>query len=297
MPGPRPVTVLGLGPMGAALARAFLAAGHPTTVWNRTASKAAPLVARGARAAATPAEAAAAGPLTVVCVIDDAAARSVLEPAAGALAGRTVVNLTADTPQRARATAAWAAERGIAYLGGALMTPVETIGGPDAAILYSGPREAFAEHAPTLAALGGTADHVGADPGRAAAFEVALLDLFWTSMSGLVHAFALADAEGVAARDLAPCAQGVAALLGPIADEFAGHLEAGRHDGDTSTLASALAGIEHVAEASAARGLDTGVIDAARRMARRGVDAGAGRESFSSLTRELLAAAGRAAAA
>lgn len=30
------VTVLGLGPMGAALASAFLAAGHPTTVWNRT---------------------------------------------------------------------------------------------------------------------------------------------------------------------------------------------------------------------------------------------------------------------
>ncbi|MFD0853266.1 NAD(P)-binding domain-containing protein, partial [Actinomadura adrarensis] len=30
-----PVTVVGLGPMGAAMAAAFLANGHPTTVWNR----------------------------------------------------------------------------------------------------------------------------------------------------------------------------------------------------------------------------------------------------------------------
>ncbi|MFC7722700.1 NAD(P)-binding domain-containing protein [Nonomuraea recticatena] len=37
-----PVTVLGLGSMGTALAEAFIEAGHPTTVWNRTASKAAP---------------------------------------------------------------------------------------------------------------------------------------------------------------------------------------------------------------------------------------------------------------
>ncbi|MFE9591115.1 NAD(P)-binding domain-containing protein [Streptomyces sp. NPDC006294] len=31
-----PVTLLGLGDMGTALARAWLAAGHPLTVWNRT---------------------------------------------------------------------------------------------------------------------------------------------------------------------------------------------------------------------------------------------------------------------
>ncbi|MER6901101.1 NAD(P)-binding domain-containing protein, partial [Amycolatopsis sp. NPDC000740] len=42
-----PVTVVGLGSMGRALAGAFLAAGHPTTVWNRTPDKAAPLVAGG----------------------------------------------------------------------------------------------------------------------------------------------------------------------------------------------------------------------------------------------------------
>ena len=43
------VTVIGLGLMGQALARVFLKAGHPTTVWNRTAAKAEPLAKLGAK--------------------------------------------------------------------------------------------------------------------------------------------------------------------------------------------------------------------------------------------------------
>ncbi|MER5418487.1 NAD(P)-binding domain-containing protein [Streptosporangium roseum] len=40
--------MIGLGPMGRAMAAAFLAAGHPTTVWNRTAGRADELLASGA---------------------------------------------------------------------------------------------------------------------------------------------------------------------------------------------------------------------------------------------------------
>ncbi|MFB7152975.1 NAD(P)-binding domain-containing protein, partial [Streptomyces virginiae] len=47
------VTVLGLGPMGRSLAAAFLAAGLPTTVWNRTPGRDRELVERGAVSAAT----------------------------------------------------------------------------------------------------------------------------------------------------------------------------------------------------------------------------------------------------
>lgn len=54
---PAPVTVIGLGLMGSALAGAFLANGNPTTVWNRSAEKADSLAAQGARRAATVADA------------------------------------------------------------------------------------------------------------------------------------------------------------------------------------------------------------------------------------------------
>ena len=65
-----PVAVIGLGLMGQALGRAFLEAGHPTIVWNRTTAKADPLVADGARLASTIGDALASASLTIVCVTD-----------------------------------------------------------------------------------------------------------------------------------------------------------------------------------------------------------------------------------
>jgi 3-hydroxyisobutyrate dehydrogenase-like beta-hydroxyacid dehydrogenase len=44
--------MIGLGPMGQAMVRRFLATGHRVTVWNRTASRADELVAEGAVRAA-----------------------------------------------------------------------------------------------------------------------------------------------------------------------------------------------------------------------------------------------------
>jgi 3-hydroxyisobutyrate dehydrogenase len=51
------VAVLGMGAMGAAMARALRRAGFPVTVWNRTAEKTVPLVSAGAKAATDPADA------------------------------------------------------------------------------------------------------------------------------------------------------------------------------------------------------------------------------------------------
>jgi 3-hydroxyisobutyrate dehydrogenase len=53
----RPVAVLGTGIMGSAMARNLLAAGLPTTVWDRSASATAPLARAGATTAATAGEA------------------------------------------------------------------------------------------------------------------------------------------------------------------------------------------------------------------------------------------------
>jgi 3-hydroxyisobutyrate dehydrogenase-like beta-hydroxyacid dehydrogenase len=287
----RPVTILGLGPMGQALAGALLQAGHPTTVWNRTPEKAEALVARGAARAQTPAEAVTASALTIACVIDYDAVNAIVRPAAEQLHGRTLVNLTADTPARARATAAWAIEHDIDYLDGAIMTPTTTIGTDGALVLYSGPEDVFERHRSTLQSVGGRATFLGADHGRAAAHDVALLDLFWTSMSGLVHAFALARAESIAAAALRPYVHGIVGLLPDIATEFAARIDAGRHVGDESTILSAAAGIEHIIHAAEQRGIDTGVLAAARTIAQRAIDAGHGEDGFSRLTETLSAPA------
>jgi 3-hydroxyisobutyrate dehydrogenase-like beta-hydroxyacid dehydrogenase len=59
-----------------------------------------------------------------VCLRDHSAVREVLTTLDPALfTGRTVVNLSSATPDEGRRTAAWAAQRGITYLTGAIMVP------------------------------------------------------------------------------------------------------------------------------------------------------------------------------
>ncbi|WP_433331651.1 NAD(P)-dependent oxidoreductase [Spirillospora sp. CA-294931] len=280
-----PVTIIGLGPMGQALAEAFVRSGHPTTVWNRTASRADALVEQGAALAASPGEAIAASPLVIVCVLDYDVALGVLAPEAGVLKGRTLVNLTADSPARAREAAGWAGENGIEYLDGSIMSPAATIGTDDAVILFSGPEGVYRGHETTLAALGGARHFLGADPGRAAAFDVALVDIYWTAVSGVSHAFALAEAEGIRPLELVPFAQGIAGLLPVSMSIFAEEVERGEFPGDASSVFSAAAGMEHVIHAAEAHGIDSGVMRAAKDVAQRAVDAGYGGDSFSRLVR------------
>ncbi|MER7946438.1 NAD(P)-binding domain-containing protein [Streptomyces sp. NPDC096079] len=283
------VTVLGLGPMGRALAGAFLDAGVRTTVWNRTPGKEGDLVARGAVLAASAEEAAAASPLTVICLVNYDATDSVLrQPAvADALKGRTVVNLSADTPERARDTGRWAAEHGVGYLDGAIMTPTPTIGTPAGVFLHSGPEPLYGEHRRVLDALGGTHTHLGEDVGRAAAYDVALLDIFWTSMAGYVHALAVARAEGISARELAPFAQGIGAILPPLFQEWAEDVDGGSYSGEGNPLTSAVSTMGHVVHASEAHGIDASVMRAAEALARRAVDRGHGADGFSRVTQVM----------
>ncbi|GAA2523715.1 NAD(P)-dependent oxidoreductase [Winogradskya humida] len=289
--GESAVTVLGLGPMGRALAGTFLRAGLRTTVWNRTVTRAKELADHGAAVALSPAEAVAASPVTVVCVVDYDAVDAIVRPdiVAGALRGRTLVNLTADTPGRARDTADWAAGHGIGYLDGAIMTPAPTIGTPGGVFLHSGPEELYRRSTPVMEALGGTHTHLGADPGRAAAYDIALLDVFWTAMAGYAHALALARAEGVTARELAPFAAGIAAILPPIFEQAAADADSGRFPGVVNPITSAVASMAHVIHTSEAHGIDAGVMRAAESLARRTIRRGYGSDGFLRIS-EMLAA-------
>ncbi|WP_169983879.1 NAD(P)-dependent oxidoreductase [Microbispora sp. H10836] len=283
------VTVLGLGPMGRALAGAFLDAGVRTTVWNRTPGRDRELAERGAVGAPTPEAAVAASELTVICVVNYDAADAVLrrDAVTDALRGRTLVNLTADTPDRARSAGAWAAEHGIGYLDGAIMTPTTTIGTPAAVFLHSGPEELYQRHRPLLDALGGTHTHLGEEIGRAAAYDIALLDVFWTAMAGYAHALAVARAEGVTARELAPFAKGIGAILPPLFEQAARDVDSGAFPGEGNPITSAASSMAHIVHVSEAHGIDASVMRAAEGWARRVIGKGHGADGFTRIT-EIL---------
>ena len=98
------IAFLGLGVMGAPMARHLAAAGHDVTVYNRTASKAEAWVAgNGNRSAPTPAEAAKGAAFVMMCVGNDDDVRSVVFGGTGALAARTapaVLPVVSGTPVR-----------------------------------------------------------------------------------------------------------------------------------------------------------------------------------------------------
>lgn len=197
-----PVTVLGLGAMGRALATALLRGGHPTTVWNRSPGKDTELLAAGAKPAATTSAAVTSAPLVLVCLLDHVSVRTVLDPLAAELRGRTVVNLTSTTPDEAREMAAWTQRHDISYLDGGIMAVPEMIGQPQAAILYSGPRELFEEHRAALEPFG-SAEHLGEDPGIAALYDFAMLAAMYVMFAGVFHGAAMLRSVGIPATEFA----------------------------------------------------------------------------------------------
>ncbi|WP_248962919.1 NAD(P)-dependent oxidoreductase [Sphaerisporangium perillae] len=236
------LTLLGLGDMGTALARAWLAAGHPLTVWNRTSSRAEPLAAEGAKVAGTVAGAVATNDLVVVCLLDDASVGEALADAD--LTGKDLVNLTTGTPAQARARAEWAAERGARFLDGGIMAVPPMIGAPGSGgyIFYSGSRALFDAHQSALAIPAGTM-YAGEDPGFAALHDVALLSAMTGMFAGVSHAFALIRKEDIAPKGFAPLLVGWLTAMASYAYGIADHLESGDYTKDVvSNLAMMVEG-------------------------------------------------------
>ena len=273
-----PVTVLGLGAMGSALARAFLAAGHPTTVWNRTPGRAPEL--EGVTRAATALEAVNASPLVVVCLLVDATVRSTLNDLD--LTGRVVVNLTNGTPAQARDTAAWATAAGAEYLDGGIMAVPAMIGGPAAFIFYSGSPVAFERHQADLAAMARPA-YVGSDPGLAALHDIALLSAMYGMFGGAQHALALTGSEKISpvrfTEDfLLPW---LTAMLGSL-PRIAKDLEEGPAPAG-SNLAMQAAAYDNLIDTSVAQGVDPALLTPMGDLLRKAVSAGHGDEDLAAV--------------
>lgn len=274
--------MLGLGPMGQAMVRTLLRAGHPVTVWNRTPHRADGVVADGARRAATPAEAVAASDLVILSLTDYQAMWDVLDGATASLAGRTLANLSSDTPDRTREAAAWATGHGAAFLTGGVMVPAPMLGTEAAYAYYSGPSEAMDRHRETLARIG-SPRYLGADPALAQLMYLANLDVFLTTLSSLAHAVALLQSAGRTASDVVPeltrTLAGIPAML-EMGERPGRQIDAGEHPGDLSTATMMGATADHIVQASERAGIDLTLPRAVQGQYRRAIEAGHGGDNW-----------------
>jgi 3-hydroxyisobutyrate dehydrogenase-like beta-hydroxyacid dehydrogenase len=275
------VTVIGLGPMGRAMVRTFLAAGHSATVWNRTPARADELVAAGAVRAATSGEAVAANELVVLSLTDYQAMYDILGEVDGVLAGRVVVNLSSDTPDATRAAAAWLADRGAELVAGGVLASADVVGTDGASVLYSGSRQAFDAHEATLIVLG-RPEYLGTDHGLAQLYYQAELQVFLTTLAAYLQSFAMFTAAGIPAQEFllrAAPGEDVAALL-PAAARAA---DEGRYPGELANVLMMAATADHVVGANRSAGLDTALPDAVKSLYDRAIARGHGRDGWASL--------------
>jgi hypothetical protein len=113
----------------------------------------------------------------------------------------------------------------------------------------------------------------------------------------MAHAFALASAEDIAPRDLAPAAVGMSGLLAEMIPRRADQPAAGRFPGERPTMASAATTLAHLIDSSAAHGLDVGALTSAKRAADRAVAAGHGSDGLARFATVLHTEASGAAEA
>ncbi|WP_406071005.1 NAD(P)-dependent oxidoreductase [Micromonospora sp. NBC_01638] len=281
-----PVTVIGLGLMGQALAGAFLKAGHPTTVWNRTTSKADQLVADGARLAPTVGDALKAGSLTIICVTDYQAMHELLSGTEVELDGTMLINLTSGSSAQAREAAQWAEQRGVRYLDGAIMAVPPTIGTAEAVILHSGPQSDFEAHRSTLDALG-TVTYLGTDPGLASLYDVAGLAMMWSVLNAWLQGTALLRTAGVDAATYAPFAQQIAAVVAEWLPGYAQQIDSGSFPAEVSALETDARAMAHLIEESEAAGVNAELPKLIKAMADRSIAAGHGGEQYPVLIEEF----------
>jgi 3-hydroxyisobutyrate dehydrogenase-like beta-hydroxyacid dehydrogenase len=267
--------------MGARIAGRLLDAGHDVVVWNRTATKADPLVELGAVAAASPAEAAEGAEAVITMVADPAALSDVTEGptgvAAGAADGTTVVQVSTVSPAAIKRLATVLGPRSqlldAPVLGS--LTEVET---GTLTIFTGGPAELVEHWRPLLSDLGSVL-HVGPLGAGTAAKLVANTTLIGV-LGVLGEALALADGMGIARN----AAFGVLAAtpLGAQAKRRRVAIESGDYP-RRFALSLARKDADLILEAAAAAGVDLRVTAAAGTWFTEADQAGRGDEDYSTV--------------
>jgi len=278
------ITVIGLGNMGSALARALLENGCAVTVWNRSPEKAAPLVDKGAVLASSVAAALAASPIIFVCVTNYAAANHILSEVATELSGKLLVQFTTGSPQDARASEMWAHEYEAEYLDCAITGSPSSIGAPSAHILVAGREATFQKAEPILRVLASNLDYKGEAIGLASAWEMVYIMHYYGMFLSLFHSVQICRAEGIQLEQYIK-------LLGEQGKNYekwlCENIQSGNYQETSSPLELWAGGIQQIAQHAQDSHIHAEFPRLAARLFQQAMDAGYGREEVSALFKVL----------
>jgi 3-hydroxyisobutyrate dehydrogenase-like beta-hydroxyacid dehydrogenase len=238
MNGPQRISVIGLGLMGTAIARSLLRAGHSVTVWNRTKAKSQAVVAEGAVAADDLAEAVAASPVSIWCLLDYQAIAGLMDQpdTRAALRGRTAIPSATGGPDDVLLVGQELDAAGARLLDAKIMFFPAQAGDGDAELLLSGDEAAFEENSHWLRDVAGLCRFLGADVTAASVLYTAVWAYDFAARFAYMEAAALVDASGLSLEDFESSAARRTSQFPAQNRELSDRFARGDFEGDQATV-------------------------------------------------------------
>jgi 3-hydroxyisobutyrate dehydrogenase-like beta-hydroxyacid dehydrogenase len=205
VPSPRDIAFLGLGQMGAPIARLLLTQGHNVTLWNRDRGKADAIQGSNARIAASPKDAVGNATIVFTMLADDAATEAVLFGDArqpGFLAalppGAIHVTLSTISVALARRITAAHQERGQHHVGAPVFGRPAIAEAGKLWIVASGADEPLAHVRLALESVSRGLTVVSREPWQAHALKLGGNLMITSMIQTLSEAFVYAESQGIA---------------------------------------------------------------------------------------------------
>ncbi len=198
--GPKLIGFIGLGNMGAPMASNLLKAGFPVVVWNRTESKARPLVEKGATWADGPRHLAEKSDVVITMLEDARAVREVLLGAEGVVAAKhpnlRIIDMSTISPKDSRDIAQQVADRGMIMIDSPVSGSVKAAADASLTVLVGGEPEVVESVLPILRAMGKNVFHLGPN-GMGCYMKLVNNVVLAASLAGFSEAFVLGKKAGL----------------------------------------------------------------------------------------------------
>lgn len=197
------IALLGTGLLGAGMVENLLAKGHAVRIWNRTRDKLAPLVAKGAVAAADPADCVRGASRVHLVLAEDSAVDAVigqLRPGLGQ--GVPVIDHSTNLPSLVLARCAALRAAGVRYVPAPVFMSPQNARDGSGLMIFAGPTSEAAALEKDLAPMTGKVWHTGERMDLAAVYKIAGNSVFFAMAAAMADVLAIGAGAGVPAEQM-----------------------------------------------------------------------------------------------
>lgn len=238
------IGVVGLGPMGGAIAHKLIACGHDVSVWNRTKETA--LATQGAVAADSVADLIAGADAVIVSLPSYRVTRDLLEvnQCQKALRGKTLIQLSTGGPRQVRQQKDWLEQLGASFLAGSILGYPRGLGTPEMSMIFGGSQDAYRNWKNVFFQLAPNQLFIGSDPGAPAALSGPLWHFFYGAYGSYIEAAAYAETAGIDIKSFNDAATRMMGMLAESIADSSSRISRHQLSGEQATIFAILRDLE-----------------------------------------------------